>query len=40
MPKIVIGAGLGEKNNGSEFMCLLAADAALSLKKRLEKEKK
>ena len=40
VPKIVIGAGQGEQNNGSEFMRLLAADAALSLKKRLEKEKK
>jgi regulator of protease activity HflC (stomatin/prohibitin superfamily) len=40
VPEIVIGAGQGEQNNGSEFMRLLAADAALSLKKRLEKEKK
>ena len=41
VPEIVIGgAGQGEQSNGSEFMRLLAADAALSLKKRLEKEKK
>ncbi|WP_298943133.1 SPFH domain-containing protein [uncultured Psychromonas sp.] len=37
VPEIVIGGSQGEQNNGSEFMRLLAADAALSLKKRLEK---
>ncbi|MCC4832494.1 SPFH domain-containing protein [Shewanella sp. 1_MG-2023] len=36
VPEIVIGGGQGEQNNGSEFMRLLAADAALNLKKRLE----
>ncbi len=40
VPEIVIGAGQGEQSNGSEFMRLLAADAALSLKKRLEKDQK
>ena len=35
VPEIVIGGGQGDLNNGSEFMRLLAADAALSLKKRL-----
>jgi regulator of protease activity HflC (stomatin/prohibitin superfamily) len=39
VPEIVIGGGQGQQqNNGSEFMRLLAADAALSLKKRLEKQ--
>jgi len=39
VPEIVIGGGgSGEQNNGSEFMRLLAADAALNLKKRLEKK--
>lgn len=37
VPEIVIG-GQGEQSNGSEFMRLLAADAALSLKKRLDKK--
>ena len=36
VPEIVIGGGQGDMNNGSEFMRLLAADAALSLKKRLD----
>jgi regulator of protease activity HflC (stomatin/prohibitin superfamily) len=40
VPEIVIGGSEGAQSNGSEFMRLLAADAALSLKKRLEKEKK
>ena len=40
VPEIVIGGSQGEQSNGSEFMRLLAADAALSLKKRLEKDKK
>jgi len=37
VPEIVIG-GQGEQSNGSEFMRLLAADAALNLKKRLDKQ--
>ncbi len=40
VPEIVIGGattGKGGQTNGSEFMRLLAADAALSLKKRLNK---
>ncbi|MEG3755310.1 hypothetical protein [Psychromonas arctica] len=36
VPEIVIGGGQGEQSNGSEFMRLLAADAALNLKKRLD----
>ena len=40
VPEIVIGAGQGEQSNGSEFMRILAADAALSLQKRLDKDKK
>ncbi|NRB22864.1 SPFH domain-containing protein [Shewanella sp.] len=36
VPEIVIGGGQGVQNNGSEFMRLLAADAALNLKKRLD----
>ncbi|WP_394389337.1 SPFH domain-containing protein [Shewanella woodyi] len=38
VPEIMIGGGQGEQSNGSEFMRLLAADAALNLKKRLEKK--
>ncbi len=38
VPEIVIGGAKGEQNNGSEFMRLLAADAALNLKKRLDKQ--
>jgi hypothetical protein len=38
VPQIVIGGGQGDQNNGSEFMRLLAADAALSLKERLNKK--
>ncbi|NRD75479.1 hypothetical protein HQQ94_20105 [Shewanella sp. VB17] len=37
VPEIMIGGGANEQSNGSEFMRLLAADAALNLKKRLEK---
>ncbi len=41
VPEIVIGAtGKGGQANGSEFMRLLAADAALNLKKRLNTLKK
>ena len=39
VPEIVIGGGEGGQSNGSEFMRLLAADAALNLKKRLESNK-
>ena len=35
VPEIVIGGSTGGQANGSEFMRLLAADAALNLKKRL-----
>ena len=35
VPEIVIGGSTGGQSNGSEFMRLLAADAALNLKKRL-----
>lgn len=38
VPEIVIGAGGDTQSNGSEFMRLLAADAALNLKERLEKK--
>lgn len=38
VPEIVIGGGGEGQNNGSEFMRLLAADAALNLKKRLDKQ--
>lgn len=38
VPEIVIGGGQGQQSNGSEFMRLLAADAALNLKKRLEQK--
>ncbi|MDO6774318.1 SPFH domain-containing protein [Shewanella sp. 3_MG-2023] len=39
VPEIVIGGSQGGQNNGSEFMRLLAADAALNLKKRLDEQK-
>ena len=35
VPEIVIGGGSGSISNGSNFMELLSAEAALSLKKRL-----
>lgn len=38
VPEIVIGGGSDDQNNGSEFMRLLAADAALNLKARLDKK--
>jgi hypothetical protein len=38
VPEIVIGGGQNAQSNGSEFMRLLAADAALNLKKRLDKQ--
>lgn len=38
VPEIVIGGG-NAQSNGSEFMRLLAADAALNLKKRLDSNK-
>ena len=38
VPEIVIGGG-NVQSNGSEFMRLIAADAALNLKKRLDSNK-
>ena len=39
VPEIMIGGGTVDKSNGAEFMQLLAADAALNLKKRLAENK-